>query len=316
MPVSLPVPIRTLTPPSFLQQFAAEPTALSALRTAAAEQFFVVAVEEMYPLFTQPIPPVRATAHSCLLVTSGAARMRIGAQSCVAGPGEVLLVRAGQLYSFAPGDVNTGLLCHFHDDFLLGGGLPVPGAGVSAATELLRRWGAPLLRLGPEVAGYAEGLLGRLLAEYRAHGRQYSELLRAYLLALLQELAHAQASTATAPPALPPPPDAAGRLAESFQQLVAASLSRTHRVRDYAAQLHVTPDHLARCVRRVTGKSPARWIEEAVVREARALLAQSSLTVAEVALEVGVTDASYFSRLFRKHTGLTPLAYRQQPVRS
>lgn len=312
MPVAAPAAIRTLTPPSFLRQFSADPAALSVLQTAAAEQFFVVAVEEMYPLFTQPIPPVRATAHSCLLVTSGAARMRIGAQECVAGPGEVLLVRAGQLYSFAPGDVNTGLLCHFHDDFLRSG--PAPAAG-AAATELLRHWGAPLLRPGPEVAGYAEGLLGRLLAEYRAHGRQYPELLRAYLLALLQELARAQASSAPATPALPPA-DAAGRLAESFQQLVASSLAHTHRVRDYAARLHVTPDHLARCVRRVTGKSPARWIEEAVVREARALLAQSRLTVAEVALEVGVADASYFSRLFRKHTGLTPLAYRQQPGRS
>lgn len=314
MSVAAPAAIRTLTPPSFLRQFSADPAALSVLQTAAAEQFFVVAVEEMYPLFTQPIPPVRATAHSCLLVTSGAARMRIGAQDCVAGPGEVLLVRAGQLYSFAPGDVNTGLLCHFHDDFLLAGPAPAPGA--SAATELLRHWAAPLLRPGPEVAGYAEGLLHRLLTEYRAHGRQHAELLRAYLLALLQELAHAQTTNPPATPAPLLPPDAAGRLAQSFQQLVATSLGHTHRVRDYAARLHVTPDHLARCVRRVTGKSPARWIEEAVVREARALLAQSSLTVAEVALEVGVTDASYFSRLFRKHTGLTPLAYRQQPGRS
>lgn len=70
-------------------------------------------------------------------------------------------------------------------------------------------------------------------------------------------------------------------------------------------------------MRRATGQSPARWIEEAVVRKARALLTQSPLSVAKVALEVGIADASYFSRLFRKHTGLTPLAFRQQqPVSS
>lgn len=131
--------------------------------------------------------------------------MRIGVADCTAANGEVLLVRAGQLYSFAPGDINTGLLCHFHDDFLRGAG-----------PELLRH-GQPLIRLGAEAAGYAESLLRRLLTEFSAHGRQHSDLLRAYLLAVLQELVHAPA------PAPTPPPAAGGSLAEHFQQQVMAS---------------------------------------------------------------------------------------------
>jgi AraC-like DNA-binding protein len=305
MPPTAPLPTRipTLDPPRFLSQFAPEPAALPPLLLPVAEQFFIVPVEQLYPCFPEAIPPVRATAHSLLLLTSGAARMRIGAEDYRIGAGQALLVRAGQVYAFGPDDVNTGLLCHFHDSFLLG-----PGAAPGSLPLLPA--GEARLSPAPEAAGYAEALLRRLLTEYQQHGLQAPELLRAYLLALLQELARGPASAA------PAPLSAAGRLTEQFRQLLPAGLPQGYRVRDYAARLHVTPDHLARCVRAVTGKAPARWLEEAVVREAQVLLFQSGLPVAEVALAVGLPDASYFSRLFRKHTGLSPLAFRKQRAAS
>lgn len=302
MPTAPSAPIRTYQPETFLRRFAADPTPLERLLTAAAEQFFVVAVEQMYPLFAEAIPPVRATAHTCLLLTSGTARMRIGDDAHVIGAGEALIVRAGQLYSFAPGDVNTGLLCHFHPDFLLAGG---GSAEALAGFGFLQFWGPARLRLGA-AAGFAEGLLRRLLADYQLHQLRHPELLRAYLWALLHELAQADA------PAAPARPTAAQRLTLRFQQLLATELRHTQRVAGFAARLHVTPGHLGKAVRSVTGTSAARWIEQTQVREARTLLYQSSLTVGEIALEVGVADASYFSRLFRKHTGLTPLAFRQR----
>ncbi|GAB3835522.1 AraC family ligand binding domain-containing protein [Hymenobacter jeollabukensis] len=129
MPAPLPPAVRTHSPQTFLQQFLPVPAVLSSLLTPAAERFFIVPVERMYPHFTGPVPPVRATAHTLILLTSGTARIRIGSAACVAEPGEVLLVRAGQLHSFGPGDENTGLLCHFHDAFLQAG--PV-GSGAAA----------------------------------------------------------------------------------------------------------------------------------------------------------------------------------------
>jgi AraC family transcriptional activator of pobA len=295
--------IKTYHMLEYVRRFTAEPTAIQQLLLAESGQFFIAAVEQLYPLFTQAVPASRATGHSLLYLTSGQARMSIGNDSYTVGPREVLITRAGQVYSFEPGDVNTGFVCHFHDDMLLG---PAGAADTQAPFEFLHFWGRPVIELSVQTGEFVEQLLRRLLHEYITHQLGYPAVTRAYLLALLHELNRAYTREA------PAPLTAAATLTNQFKQLVATSLRATHRVSDYADWLHVSANHLSKCVRSITGKSPARWMEESLVLEAKVLLFQSNSSIREVALAVGIEDASYFSRLFKKHTGLTPLAFRKQ----
>ena len=284
----------------YIRHLTPEPAAFPDMLAADAQQFFVVPVEQLYPRFAQSMPPARATVHVLLYLTSGTARINIGNEAYAIGPHQALLARAGQVYSFQPGDVNTGFLCHFHNDLLLG------TADALAAFDFLHFGGPPVIELSEPTAGFVEMLLRRLLAEYGTHRLQYPAILRAYLLALLYELQRAYTTAA------PTPVTAAVGITNGFKHLVATSLKTTHRVSDYAARLCVSPNHLSKCVRRVTGKSPAKWIEESIVLEAKVLLFQSAWSVGEVAAAVGVADASYFSRLFRKHAGQTPLEFRKR----
>jgi AraC-like DNA-binding protein len=48
-----------------------------------------------------------------------------------------------------------------------------------------------------------------------------------------------------------------------------------------------------------------------VILEAKRLLAHSGAQVAQVATQLGFEDPAYFSRCFKKHTGRTPLEFRQ-----
>jgi AraC family transcriptional activator of pobA len=284
----------------YLQRFMPESQQLRQQLALNAEPFLIMAVEQMYPYFTQGVPPVRATGHSCLFLTSGTARMRIGPELYTIQPGEVLLVRTGQVHSFEPGDVNTGFICRFTTDFL--GSAPGSSQGL-APFALLQVWGNPLVRLPAQTAKFVENDLQRLLVEYQAHQVQHPELVRAYLLALLHELSlHALESGE--------PLTAAVSLTNRFKQLVAGSLRTVVRISDYAALLHVTPNYLTKCVRTVTGKSPVKWLEESRVAEAKGLLFQSELSISDIALQVGVTDASYFSRFFKQHVGVTPQVFR------
>ena len=53
------------------------------------------------------------------------------------------------------------------------------------------------------------------------------------------------------------------------------------------------------------------WVEIARVNWAKSLLKDSDLSVGEVSLAIGVDDPSYFTRFFRKSTGMTPSEFRR-----
>lgn len=81
-------------------------------------------------------------------------------------------------------------------------------------------------------------------------------------------------------------------------------------LRDVAGELGITPGHLTTVVRRRTGRTVGEWITERRMAEARTLLAETDLPIAEVAGRVGIADAGYFSRLFSRTHGVSPRAWR------
>ena len=81
---------------------------------------------------------------------------------------------------------------------------------------------------------------------------------------------------------------------------------------DYAAQANLTPNGFCRMIRRESGRSPGEWIAQARLTRAKSLLQKTDMPVLDVSLAVGLSDQSYFSRFFRKHTGMTPIEFRQR----
>ena len=80
----------------------------------------------------------------------------------------------------------------------------------------------------------------------------------------------------------------------------------------YAAEAFVSPGHLNRMVRKSTGKSVGAWIDIARLGMAKKLLGDTETPISEIAAAVGLADPSYFSRFFKKHTGLSPIAFRKR----
>lgn len=79
-----------------------------------------------------------------------------------------------------------------------------------------------------------------------------------------------------------------------------------------AHQLGVHPVYLARTFRKAFGCTPGEYLGRCRLREAMALLRDSSLPLAEIALATGFFDQSHFSRTFRQHFGVAPHAYRKR----
>jgi AraC-like DNA-binding protein len=75
--------------------------------------------------------------------------------------------------------------------------------------------------------------------------------------------------------------------------------------------LHVTPNYLNKAVKQVTGKTALEQIHEMLILEAKILLKQNEMNVSEIADYLNFENPSYFTRLFKKRTGHTPLDYRK-----
>jgi two-component system response regulator YesN len=78
-----------------------------------------------------------------------------------------------------------------------------------------------------------------------------------------------------------------------------------------AAPLQLTPDHLNRLIKKSTGVSLMNYVARLRMESAGLLLRTSELSVQEIANLVGYRHVSHFSRAFLKHTGHSPLKFRQ-----
>ena len=101
-------------------------------------------------------------------------------------------------------------------------------------------------------------------------------------------------------------------IAQQFKTLLQQSFKRLKKPSDYAKALHVSVKHLNDTVKASTGFSVSLHIQQQIMLEARRLLYHSSLSVKEIAYTLGYEDVVYFTRLFKKNTGLTPLSFRRQ----
>ena len=79
-----------------------------------------------------------------------------------------------------------------------------------------------------------------------------------------------------------------------------------------AEALGVSANYFSRVFRRELGLSPSQYLLRLGLMRAKRLLADTDMSVTEIAGAVGVSDAAYFSRVFRKEVGRSPLAYRKQ----
>ncbi len=80
----------------------------------------------------------------------------------------------------------------------------------------------------------------------------------------------------------------------------------------YARMLKVTSGHLSESILHHTGRTAGELIRDRLLLEARRLLVHSSLNVAEIAVSLQFEDPSYFSRFFRRSTGVSPGEFRDR----
>ncbi len=98
----------------------------------------------------------------------------------------------------------------------------------------------------------------------------------------------------------------------NFKELVYKNHLKYKTVLFYADGLSVSENYLSRCVRDTTGVSPKEWINKISILQSQLLLQDLTKSISEIAYELGYGDPSYFGRLFKNITGVTPSEYRNR----
>ena len=81
-------------------------------------------------------------------------------------------------------------------------------------------------------------------------------------------------------------------------------------VGEYALQCGISDFHFTRLFRKLTGTTPLQFKNQALMEKARQLLLDTDMNIGEVAQTIRIEDSLYFSRLFKKHFGISPTVYR------
>ncbi|RKO68302.1 AraC family transcriptional regulator [Sphingobacterium puteale] len=77
-------------------------------------------------------------------------------------------------------------------------------------------------------------------------------------------------------------------------------------------ELNLSPSYLSSLLRTVTGQSTQQHIHYKLIEKARGKLSNTSLSISEIAYELGFEHSQSFSKLFKTKTKMSPLEFRKQ----
>jgi AraC family transcriptional activator of pobA len=164
------------------------------------------------------------------------------------------------------------------------------------------------LGAAPETLRKIEALLQQMLLEFseplRGHTLMLDWLTRCVLLLLLRQ--HADRHQA----------DLSGHADFELFSRLRASVEENYKEQwsaaRHAAVLNVTESRLNRLCLKLSGKSAFDLQQQRLMLEARRRLTYVPASIASIAYELGFQDPAYFSRAFKRATGMTPKAFRER----
>lgn len=95
-------------------------------------------------------------------------------------------------------------------------------------------------------------------------------------------------------------------------RLLMKEWDKNEKIAKYAEACGISERNFYACFKRWSGKTPVDYRNEIRMTAAASLLKRSNLSVAEVAFKTGFDDPYYFSRIFKKTIGISPVAYRKR----
>lgn len=257
-----------------------------------------IRIEKLEDRIKPAVPfPHKHDFYQVMVVTNGTGLHRIDFKTHKVNPGQVFLMKPGQMHSWEMKKNVKGLIVEFNQYSL------------TREYEFL----VNQYELSPDAfqlskSDFAEVLkVTDLMQQEFTSGKEMHDLcLRGYLSCFLIQLLRSYDQKLKL--------DKSINVIEKFKDLIEKNFKSNHAVEFYAKELGVSSKALTMQLARSIGKPPRTLIQERILLEAKRYLAFSSLSISEIGYELGFMDANYFTRFFRSHEKMTPAKFRKEHV--
>ena len=222
-------------------------------------------------------------------------------------------VEPGQIYFMIPGQVHTwdfakapdGYIVNYSEDYLQA--LIADPRYTDQFSFFSGKADQQVITIPAEGRKPVEQVLKTIVNESKSQNRLKDDFIRAALVQLFILVSrytsrvenHTKSNYNTA-------------LLRDFQNEIERHYKEKRLVKEYAALLHITPNHLNAVSNGMTTRSAGELIRDRVLLEAKRLLINAEMNISEIADELNFPDNSYFSRFFKRYEGVTPETFRKQ----
>lgn len=266
--------------------------------------FSITPLEELSREIQTPSNPERSKYNEIYFVNKGCVVREMNLRPIQINPGELHLSLEKQIVSLkAFGEQAEGFCCRFSNELLEQLYLKDNIAkDLVFINSFMFRYP---LRLDKRAARRLSRTFSTLY-DLRRNSASSRDLITGYLLTVLLELKEIlqpieQGSLSSRP----------FLIAKQYHDLLAKHITSHRDIGFYASKLGVSPNHLNKSLKMATGETAIELRNRTTLLEAKLLLKESHLTINEIAARLGFCEQSYFSRFFKKATGLSPLQYRE-----
>jgi AraC-like DNA-binding protein len=213
-------------------------------------------------------------------------------------------------YHYVPQDDNQfGYFCIFTDAFLTQNKSGV----ILEDLPIFQPGGYPIFQLSDENSEEITAIFKKMFTELSSDYAYKYDLIRNYLLELIHYGQKLQPASS-----LYPTHNASARVSSLFVELLERQfpIESHHQMlglrtaKEYADQLSIHVNHLNKVLKENTGKTTTELITNRILQEAKILLRQTNWNISEIAYSLGFEELAHFSNFFRKHTAVSPVAFR------
>ncbi|MFI5161276.1 MAG: AraC family transcriptional regulator [Sphingobacteriales bacterium] len=248
--------------------------------------------------------PHKHSFYHLVLFTKGSGTHSIDFKTFPVEPRQIYFMIPGQVHSWDFSGEVDGYVIHFSTEFFQS--FLLMNDYITQFPFFSGNLDEAVINIAPDLYQRIFGLFENIIAESEHPGRMGNDLIRTLLIQVFILLArmNTDSKQKQASPYN-------YTLLKSFEKLVDMNYATMKLPKQYAGLLYITPNHLNAVCNDILGMPAGELIRNRVLLEAKRLLINRNLSIAEIADELNFSDNSYFTKFFKKYEALTPEEFRK-----